>query len=114
MRSPQDPNPTIRAAVASRWLRRSLAAGVLAAASLAVAACGSSGSPRVVDTKMVERAIQQSSFAQRRIRAQVSCPSGVRQQRGLVFSCTAVYSGGSARFVVTELDGSGHVRYVAR
>jgi hypothetical protein len=37
----------------------------------------------------------------------------VHQKEGLEFSCTAVVKGVSTRFVVTELDGSGHVHYEA-
>ena len=93
---------------------RSLVAGVLVAASLAVTACGSSESPTILNTEKVERAIERSSLAQRGQHAEVSCPSGVHQKKGLVFSCTAVVKRGSTRFVVTELDGSGHVHYEAR
>jgi hypothetical protein len=32
----------------------------------------------------------------------------------LLFSCTAVVGRNSTRFVVTQLDGSGRVRYEAR
>jgi hypothetical protein len=94
--------------------RRSLIAGVVVAAGLAVGACGSSSSPTILNTEKVERAIEQSSLAQRGKHAQVSCPSGVHQKKGLVFSCTAVVKRDSTRFVVTQLDGSGHVHYVAR
>jgi hypothetical protein len=95
-------------------------AGVLVAASLTVTACASSGpptvlkTPTILNTEKIERAIEQSSFVQRGKRAQVSCPSGVHQKKGLVFSCTAVVKRDSTRFVVTELDGAGHVRYEAR
>jgi hypothetical protein len=92
----------------------SLVAGVLVAASLAVSACGSSGSPTILNTEQVERAIEQSSLAQRGTHAQVSCPAGVHQKKGLVFSCTAVAKRGSTRFVVTQQDASGHVRYEGR
>jgi hypothetical protein len=106
--SPQ--RPTVRA----RWLGRSSVAGVVVAASLAVTACGSSGSTTILNTEKIERAIEHSSFAQRGKHAQVTCPSGVHQKKGLVFSCTAVVGGSSTRFVVTELDRSGHVHYEAR
>ena len=91
----------------------SLAAGVVVAVSLALTACGSSGSATILDTEKVERAIERSSLAQRGKHAQVSCPSGVHQKKGLVFDCTAVVGRGSTRFVVTELDGFGHVHYEA-
>jgi hypothetical protein len=99
----------------SKWPGRSLGAGAFAAAALAVTACGgSSGSPTIVNTEKVERAIEQSSLAQRGQHARVSCPSGVHQAKGLVFTCTAVVGRNSTRFVVTELDGSGRVHYEAR
>ena len=88
--------------------------GLLVAVSLAVAACGSAQSPTILDTEKVERAIERSSLAQRGKHAEVSCPAGVHQRKGLVFSCTAVVARRSTRFVVTELDGSGHVHYEAR
>jgi hypothetical protein len=106
-------SPKVRA-VRSRWLGRSLVPGVLVAASLAVTACGSSGAPTILNTEKVERAIEQSSFTQRGKHPQVSCPAGVRQTKGLVFSCTAVVQRTSTQFVVTELDGAGHVHYEAR
>ena len=95
-------------------MSRSLVAGILVAASLAVTACGSSGAPTILNTEKVERAIEHSSFTQRGKHAQVSCPSGVRQTKGLAFSCTAVVQGTNTQFVVTELDGSGHVHYEGR
>jgi hypothetical protein len=92
-----------------------LAALIAAAASLTITACGRSSAPvRILNTEKVERAIEQSSQAQRGMNPQVSCPSGVHQQKGLVFSCTAVIGPVSQRFVVTQLDGAGHVHYVAR
>lgn len=118
MQFPPDPNQTAsgeRADVPSRWLGGSLLAGVLVASSLAVTACGSSGgAPTILNTEKIERAIESSSLAQRGKHAQVSCPSGVHQKKGLVFTCTAVVKGRSTRFVVTQLDGAGHVHYEAR
>jgi hypothetical protein len=89
-------------------------AGVLVAVGIAVGGCGSPGAPLILNTEKVERAIEHSSLTQRGKHAQVSCPSGVRQKNGLVFSCTAVTGRDSTRFIVTELDGSGHVHYAAR
>jgi hypothetical protein len=95
-------------------LRRAIVVGGLVAASVGVSACGSSGSPTILNTEKIERAIEHSSLAQRGTRTQVSCPSGVHQQKGLTFTCAAVVGRSSAQFIVTELDGSGHVHYVAR
>lgn len=98
-------------------LPAALCAVVLAAMSLALAACGSSPrvrrAPTILNTERVERAIEASSLAQRRQTVHVSCPSGVRQDKGLVFSCVAVGAGARTRFVVTELDDAGHAHYEA-
>ena len=87
--------------------------GVLVVVSLAAGACGSSPPPVILDTEKVERAIERSSLAQRRQRVDVTCPSGVRQQKGKTFSCTAVGARGDTRFVVTQLNDSGQVHYEA-
>jgi hypothetical protein len=90
-----------------------LTAGLLAAVSLT--ACGSSSKPKVVilNTEKIERAIEQTSMTQRKKRVHVSCPSGVHQKKGLVFSCLTIGGRGTTRFVVTETDGKGHVHFVA-
>jgi hypothetical protein len=82
--------------------------------SLVLAACGSSESVATLNTQRIERAIVQSSFAQRGERPRVDCPSAVPQTEGLKFSCKAVVGSVSTRFVVVEQDGFGHVRYEAR
>jgi len=81
--------------------------------SLVLAACGSSESIATLNMGKIERAIAQSSLAQRGQRAQVSCPPAVPQMEGLKFSCTAVVGSVSTRFVVVEQDESGHVHYEA-
>ncbi len=106
------PSPD-RAGAQRRWLGRPLVGGVLLAASLAVTACGS-GSPPTINADTIEQAIANSSLAQRGVHAQVSCPSGVHQTKGLVFHCTAVVDRASTTFVVTELNDSGAVHYEAR
>ena len=97
-----------------RWLARSLVAGVVVAPALAITACGSTASPTILNTEKVERAIEQSGLTQRNKRVNVTCPSGVHQQKGLTFTCMAVFKGGTTPFVVTQLDALGNVRYVAR
>lgn len=91
-----------------------LVLALIVGSSLAVAACGSSESVATLNTRKIERAIAQSSFAQRGERPNVSCPSAVPQTEGLKFSCKAMVGSVSIRFVVVEQDGSGHVRYEAR
>jgi uncharacterized protein DUF4333 len=68
----------------------------------------------VLDIAKVRHAIEASVLEQRRLRATVSCPSEVLQQAGITFRCTAAVHGGarSYPFVVTEVDGAGHLRYV--
>ncbi len=114
MPSRHDPNLSPGAetpARAARWLRHVLIACALA--SLTATGCGSSEATTILDTQRVERAIEHSVLGQRGQRAQVSCPSGVHQKKGLIFSCTALVGSAKTRFVVTELDGAGHVRYEA-
>jgi hypothetical protein len=94
---------------------KAIAAVLVATSLLAVAGCGSSPpAPTILDTEKVERAIENSSVAQRGQRPRASCPAGVHQKRGLMFTCTAVLGPGSTRFTVTQLDGAGHVHYEAR
>jgi hypothetical protein len=90
-----------------------MVAVLIIAAGLVLAACGSSESISTLDTGKIERAIAQSSLAQRGQHAQVSCPSAVPQIEGLRFSCRAVVGSVSTRFVVVEQDESGHVHYRA-
>ena len=102
------------------------AAGVLVAASLTLAACGSAsplaGSSasaislhtRALNTAKIELAIEHSAWKQRTKRVRVACPSRVAQRKGVVFYCTAYYGRSSTPFAVTELDASGNVHYVAR
>ena len=91
-------------------------AAALVAAGLALTACGGSSdaAPTILNTEKVERAIERSSLVQRGKRADVSCPSGVQQKKGLEFACTAVVKGNSTRFVVNQVDGAGNVHYEAR
>src|SRR5437763_16702931 len=72
--------------------------------------CGG-GTPKILDTERVERAIEQTVMQKRHLKATVSCPSGIEQQKGLVFRCIATFTGGQPPFVVTEAGG-GAVHYV--
>jgi hypothetical protein len=92
---------------------RAVALAVIAA-GLAIAGCGASAAPTILNSERVERAIEQTSLTQRHIHTQVTCPSGVHQQKGLSFECTALVGSGSARFTVTQLDDSGHVHFLGR
>ncbi len=96
-----------------RRLRDTGVAALVAVGLCAVAGCGSADPATTLDTEKVERAIAESSMAQRGLRARLSCPSDVRQERGLVFSCTALVGTTETRFVVTQIDDAGRVRYEA-
>ncbi len=67
-----------------------------------------------LDIADVQRSIAASVFSQRGKHATVSCPAEVLQRAGLKFACTAVVEGTSRSyaFVVSEVGGAGHVRYV--
>jgi hypothetical protein len=83
----------------------------LAVMAAALPGCGS-GRPPILDTERVERAIQDSIYAKRHLRATVSCPSGTPRKKGHVFRCLATYRGGQTPFVVTEDNDRGAVHYV--
>ncbi len=98
-----------------------LAAAVLAVASLA--ACGSSSqssSPSaslpssILDTKTVQKAIEESVLAQRQVHASVTCPSVVPQEQGHDFVCIATVGKTKTPFVVEQTNDSGHVTYHAK
>lgn len=86
------------------------------ATAILIGGCGGSSDapPTILDTEKVERAIENSSVEQRGMRPRVSCPSGVHQKQGIAFSCTAVHSGTTTTFSVTQRDDAGNVRYEAR
>jgi hypothetical protein len=84
----------------------------LAVGVAAFAGCGGSSDKKILDTERVERAIEQSVFQKRHLRAQVSCPSGTEQKKGVTFRCTATYRGGSNPFDVTVDSDGGAVHYV--
>jgi hypothetical protein len=90
-----------------------LVLALIVGSGLVLAACGSSESASTLNTEKIERAIAQSSLAQRGQRARVSCPSSVPQTKGLKFFCRAVVGPVNTRFVVVEQDGFGHVYYEA-
>jgi len=68
----------------------------------------------VLDVAKVEQAIDASVEGQRGAEATVSCPPEILQRAGVRFTCTALVGGRTYPFVVTEIDGRGHVRYVGR
>jgi hypothetical protein len=84
--------------------------------ALSLGGCGSSKPKSVVilNTERVELAIQQSIDAQRHVRAQVTCPAGVHQRKGLTFHCTVESRFGTTTFVVRQDDDKGNVSYAAR
>jgi hypothetical protein len=67
--------------------------------------------PKILDTERVERAIERSVLQKRRLRTNVSCPSGIERKKGVVFRCTATFKGGRTPFVVKEDDDKGSVHY---
>lgn len=91
-------------------MRRLVALGAV----LALAGCGddaSSPPAKVLDTAKVERSITDSIKAQRNLNAQVVCPTGIAQEKGLSFACLATYKGGTTTFTVEQTDDAGNVTY---
>jgi|GEM_PF-1956016 len=68
----------------------------------------------LLNVAKIERSIAESILRQRRLHVTVSCPAEILQEAGLNFKCTARINGKGTpyAFVVSEVDGSGHVRYV--
>lgn len=100
----------------SQRLRRCLKRSTLTCfvlGTLTVSACGSSGSTVSLDGTKIERAIERSSLAQRGLTARVSCPADIQLEKGMTFECIAVVDKIRTRFVVTQTDAAGHVRYEA-
>jgi uncharacterized protein DUF4333 len=95
-----------------QWITVILAAAALIVVGVMISGNGSNDAT-ILNTEKIERSIEESSLAQRGERAQVSCPSGVHQEQGRTFDCTAVVGSTSTRFVVTQLDASGQVHYEA-
>jgi hypothetical protein len=85
----------------------SLAAAVLVAVPLS--GCGSR--MPTLNTVVVERATEASILTERHLHATVRCPSKVPQRAGFVFTCKANLDVGTYPVLVTETNGSGHVRY---
>jgi hypothetical protein len=84
-----------------------LLAALLAAVCLS--ACASSISN--LDSARIERAIARSILTEHHLDATVSCPAKIRQLRGDVFTCTALFEVGTYPVTVTETGNGGEVRY---
>ncbi len=88
------------------------------AASPIVAACGSSApdASKFVDNEKVERAIERSVLAEQHKLTFARCPALETLHRHATFTCSVQeYDrrvGPPQTFTVTQVDGSGHVRYV--
>jgi uncharacterized protein DUF4333 len=95
------------------WFAALIAIALLVAIGVVIGRHGSSNDATILNTEKIERSIEESGLNQRGERSQVSCPSGVHQEEGRSFDCTAVVGATSTRFVVTQLDDSGQVHYEA-
>lgn len=91
------------------WRARPLAMLVTLVVCGVLSGCGSS-TPRL-NTAAINRAIAGSILAQHHLHATVKCPSNTPRKTGLAFTCTASLNVGTYPIVVTETNGSGHVRY---
>lgn len=115
----------VRMRFANVWaVRAGLLATVMAGGALV--GCGSSddgdktttganpaAAARVLDTKKVARAITISVREQRDVSAKVTCPTAVRQAKGVNFVCRAKSKFGITDFAVVQLDNGGRVSYSA-
>jgi hypothetical protein len=69
--------------------------------------------PKLLDTKRVAAAITTSIRTQRGAKARVSCPTAVKQAKGVNFVCSARSKFGTTVFAVIQNDAVGHVTYTA-
>jgi Domain of unknown function (DUF4333) len=86
-------------------------AGLAMAVVVAVCVSGCGSSTKSLDSAKVEHAIATSILRERNLSATVACPSKVPQKAGHVFTCAARLDVGAYPVTVTEIDGSGQVRY---
>jgi hypothetical protein len=78
-------------------------------ATVGISACASSA--RDLDSVTVERAIATSILKERDLYATVACPAHVPQREGHVFTCITHLDVGTYPVTVTEVNGSGRVRF---
>jgi hypothetical protein len=70
-----------------------------------------------LNTPRVALAIEQSILSERHIRATVTCPRHIPQEKGLTFTCRATtytkqgHHPEHAKFTVFQTDSAGHVYY---
>jgi hypothetical protein len=96
---------------------------LVAVTATLIGACGSSKSshPTKVNLNIahVEQSIEQSIFSKRHLRAKVTCPAAVPQEKGKVFTCTATGTSTTGKhktpfttpFTVTVQNSQGYVTY---
>jgi hypothetical protein len=92
-------------------MRRVCLSGLLAAVVVAPALYGCGSNAPMLNTVTVRRAIAESILTQHHLYATVSCPSRIPRKAGFAFTCTANLNVGTYPVMVTETNGSGHVRY---
>jgi Domain of unknown function (DUF4333) len=90
-------------------VRRHASVVALLLTTVCVSACGSS--VRYLDRAKVERAIATSVLREHDLYTTVACPPKIPQLAGHTFTCNARLNVGAYPVIVTEIDGSGHVRY---
>jgi hypothetical protein len=93
----------------ARW--RAHVFGLVATIPLALTVAGCGSSKPTLNTLAVERATEASILTERHLHATVLCPPRVPQKAGFAFTCTATLDVGTYPVLVTETNGSGHVRY---
>ena len=86
------------------------ALGALASAGL-LGACGGSNT-FTIDHNVVQNAIEVGVAQQQHVLSIVTCPPGIKAQKGTKFTCTVTFANGTqAPVTVTAIDDKGDVRY---
>jgi hypothetical protein len=122
---PTEPTRAARAGIASLLRGRGPLVAALMCAAL-IAGCGSSKSSSTsstaktnLNTARVAKSIEDSIFAQRKLKYHVTCPATVPQEQGRTFECTATglnakHKLTSTQFLVTIQNNRGYVTYVGK
>jgi hypothetical protein len=85
--------------------------GLVTVALIAPVCSGCGKSAPKLNTATIERAVAASILTQHHLYTTVRCPSNVARKAGVAFTCTANLNVGTYPVLVTETNGSGHVRY---
>jgi hypothetical protein len=113
-RAAEIPTGGRRRALVAGAARRATAATALTGLVFLLGACSFSfsvgGSSRTIDPTKVEQKIKEFLPGNSNLKvSSVDCPSGIKEEKGRNFTCSAVIGGNKFTIRVTQTNSSGHV-----